>query len=125
MFRDSYFLTVEDVEWSYRARTAGWRVVYVPAAAILHKESMSTKDQTKSGKFSPLRVYYEHRNTLWFVREYANPVQGYLLWPAYVLWHYAYQAAGYIVLRRWGKLKALAQALRDGLGTMPSAGQTS
>lgn len=31
-----YFLYVEDIDWAYRARQAGWQVVYYPETKIIH-----------------------------------------------------------------------------------------
>jgi GT2 family glycosyltransferase len=115
---DAYFLTMEDVEWSYRARLAGWRVLYAPTAGLLHKESMSSRSKG-AGMFSPARVYYEHRNTIWFIREYASALQKWGIWPFRLAFHYVFQAGGYVVLRRWQKLHALGRALRDGLLEKP------
>jgi GT2 family glycosyltransferase len=33
---EGYFLYVEDIDWAYRARQAGWKVDYVPAAQVVH-----------------------------------------------------------------------------------------
>lgn len=33
---EGYFLYVEDIDWGYRARQAGWKVVYVPSAQVVH-----------------------------------------------------------------------------------------
>jgi GT2 family glycosyltransferase len=35
-FDASYFMYGEDVEWSVRARRAGWRLLHVPAARVAH-----------------------------------------------------------------------------------------
>jgi len=35
----------EDVDWCYRARAAGWRILYVPQAVVTHHESV-TADRT-------------------------------------------------------------------------------
>ncbi|MFN8489839.1 MAG: glycosyltransferase family 2 protein [Caldilineaceae bacterium] len=112
---ESYFLTVEDVEWSLRAKHAGWRVVYVPDACLLHKDSISSKAHKGKGVYSPLRVYHEYRNTIWLIREYGNLYQKWLIWPILFGSKLIYQSLGYIIFRRWLKLKALLLALKDGL----------
>lgn len=38
-----YFMFLEDVDWAWRAREAGWRVRYTPAAEIIHRKGHSSK----------------------------------------------------------------------------------
>lgn len=51
----------EDVDWCYRAKGAGFRVVYTPHAVLVHKESSAAADLSHEG------MYYFHRNRLRFV----------------------------------------------------------
>ncbi|MGD0585828.1 MAG: glycosyltransferase family 2 protein [Oryzomonas sp.] len=62
---EGFFLYFEDVEWSARARRAGWRLVYAPASVVRHKESVTT-----GGAASPTVVYYTARNRLYFVQRH-------------------------------------------------------
>jgi len=59
-----FFLVWEEVDWSFRARRAGWRCLVVPAARIWHKIGVSFGSES-----SPLRMYFSIRNELlWFSR---------------------------------------------------------
>lgn len=60
---DNLFLYFEDVDWSARARHAGWRLMYAPASVVRHKESASA-----GGAASPAVMYYTARNRLYFVQ---------------------------------------------------------
>ena len=60
----SYFLGVEDVDISMRARKSGWRVVIVPSAIGFH-----TGESTRTAGVS---AYYGMRNSLWFARRYHD-----------------------------------------------------
>ncbi|MEA2403941.1 MAG: hypothetical protein QOE08_588 [Thermoleophilaceae bacterium] len=53
------FLQVEDVEWSLRMRSAGYRILFVPAGKVWHRVSVAT-----GGEHAPDTAYYEMRNTL-------------------------------------------------------------
>lgn len=57
-FSPAYY---EDVDWCYRARAAGFRVVYAPEAALVHKESSGFAG------LSHEQMYLFHRNRLRFV----------------------------------------------------------
>jgi GT2 family glycosyltransferase len=64
-FTPAYY---EDVDWCYRARRAGLRVVYVPDAQVVHYESTST------GSISPERKLAWHRGRMRFVFKH-QPVE--------------------------------------------------
>lgn len=66
---ETYFLYYEELDWSHRIQRAGYVVFYQPRALVYHKESLSV------GKQSPLKVYYQTRNRLLFMRRCATPWQ--------------------------------------------------
>ena len=51
----------EDVDWCYRAREAGYRVLYTPAAVLVHKERSAGSANSHEG------MYHFQRNRLRFV----------------------------------------------------------
>ena len=57
----------EDVDWCYRVRAAGFQVVYVPQAVLVHKEASMAARESHEG------MYGLHRNRLRFVLKH---------WPA-------------------------------------------
>lgn len=66
MLDERFFLYYEDVEWSLRARKAGFKLVWAPKAKIYHKVHAS------AGKLAdPVIWYYHVRNVLLTVREHA------------------------------------------------------
>jgi len=69
MFDEDFWQCNEDVDWSYRARRAGFRVIYVDTAAILHKGSSSAKSQ-RIKVFS--YGYFLGRNAIVFAKKYAT-----------------------------------------------------
>lgn len=62
---DEYFLYYEDADWSLRARRAGFKTVFVPAAKIWHKCSKSAVEG------SPSYIYYHSRNGLILAQKFA------------------------------------------------------
>lgn len=66
-FDERYFLYLEDLELSVRAREKGWKVVYNPHAFLYHKNAQST-----NGPGSSLHFYYQERNRLLFGLSYAS-----------------------------------------------------
>jgi GT2 family glycosyltransferase len=57
---DALFAYVEDVDWSLRARAAGFDVLFVPAAVARHRVSASTGGE----RASTHALYYGVRNTI-------------------------------------------------------------
>ena len=64
---ESFFLVWEEVDWCFRARASGWRIVVVPKAKVWHKIGASFGSES-----SPLRTYFSTRNQLLWFRRHAS-----------------------------------------------------
>jgi len=62
-----YFAYMEDAEFCFRARNAGYAVLYEPRARVLHKISMTTRWD------SPAYIYLNLRNRLLFLQRNSRP----------------------------------------------------
>lgn len=61
------FFYAEDIDYCYRAKQAGWRVVYFPAATIIHHRGASTaKNRLRA-------TTYFHQSMLIFYRKHQAP----------------------------------------------------
>lgn len=60
---EDYFLYYEELDWSRIIRANGYSLKVLNDVSVLHKESVST------GKNSPLKVYYQTRNRIHFMRK--------------------------------------------------------
>jgi GT2 family glycosyltransferase len=56
---DDFFFSCEDIDISWRAHLAGWKVLYVPTAVVYHKLKATGGDVTGS--------YYDGRNFLYLI----------------------------------------------------------
>ena len=65
LMSEDYFLYYEDVDWSLKAQSAGFKCIFVPAAKIWHKGSKS------SVEFSASYIYYHIRNGLILAARFA------------------------------------------------------
>jgi GT2 family glycosyltransferase len=72
LFDEEFWQCNEDADWCYRCRKAGYRVVYVDRAAILHKGG-SSADVTQKKVFS--YGYFIGRNAWTFARKHGNAFQ--------------------------------------------------
>ena len=87
LFDEEFFAYHEDIDWSLRAREAGWTLLYEPFARVLHAHSGSTAlDVLPEGAggfepglpnaepvpFNPRRAYIGARNLMRLVRKHAD-----------------------------------------------------
>ncbi|MFY0686979.1 MAG: glycosyltransferase family 2 protein [Cyclobacteriaceae bacterium] len=66
---ENYFLYYEELDWSKQITGAGYKIYVYHGCHILHKESMTI------GKASPLKVYFQTRNRILFMRRNCNLFQ--------------------------------------------------
>lgn len=64
MLDDNFFLYHEDIDWCFRCKSAGYKVLFVPSAKVWHPD---TRNRDKN---SPLVTYYITRNSLLFKRKH-------------------------------------------------------
>jgi GT2 family glycosyltransferase len=67
---EDFFLYFEETDWCFRARAAGHPSVFVPAARLWHKVSVSF-----GGEGSPLALYFLTRNRLLWARKHGSAAQ--------------------------------------------------
>ncbi|MEO8129330.1 MAG: glycosyltransferase family 2 protein [Bryobacteraceae bacterium] len=119
LFDEDFFLYCEDTDLGLRARWAGWKCLYVPAAIVDHHYSHS------AGRVSSLKAYYVERNRL-FAALKNFPLSMLLAAPGYAavryFWHVAmmfqgkgaaaeYRQSGSGLTLLWLVLKAHAAAI--------------
>ena len=62
-----FFAYYDEVDWCFRGRRLGYRVVCAPSAVVYHKGEAS------SGKgLNPITAYYRTRNWVYFMRKHAS-----------------------------------------------------
>ncbi len=69
------FIHWDDIDWCYRVRDAGFRVMATTLSTVNHPED--------TGKASEWIIYYDVRNSLWFAKRHI-PLLAQWLWRYYV-----------------------------------------
>ena len=77
---ETFFLYYEEMDWCFRGRKLGFRVVYVPQARVYHRGGAST-----GGEGQPLVEYYKTRNLIYFMRKHAAPYHWIMFVPVFCL----------------------------------------
>ena len=66
---DTFFMYGEDIDWCYRIKQAGWRIIYFGEAEIIHYKGASSEDgETK--KRNPKLIYEFYRAMYIFYRKH-------------------------------------------------------
>ena len=87
----AFFVYSDEVDWQRRARDAGWAVLYVPGAVIMHREQLSADTG------SPRRIVEFARNRDAYVRKHHGRAAA-LVVRALTAWAYAVRAVAALVL---------------------------
>jgi hypothetical protein len=67
---ETFFLYGDDVDYSWRLKLSGYRVVYEPAARIYHDKRLTTSGDWPS---SPAEIYYSAEAALMLAHKYSSP----------------------------------------------------
>lgn len=113
---ERFFMYSEELDWCYRAKQAGWRVVYFPRAQVLHYEGKSSEQVVAQ------RDIYFHSSKVRYFKKHHGVLKGELLrW--FLLSMFAYQwveeGAKWLVGHKRGlraeRMKAYGQVINSGL----------
>lgn len=69
---DSFFLYCDDVDFSWRLRLAGYKIIYNPLAVVYHAKRLDSK-----GHWEPTKaeIYYSAEAALMMAHKWSNPKQ--------------------------------------------------
>jgi GT2 family glycosyltransferase len=113
---ERFFMYSEEMDWCYRAKGLGWRVVYLPSAQVVHHEGKSSEQV-----LSLRHVQFQRSKVLFFKKHYGGGrgevLRVYLL--ATYLWQTMVEGLKWLVghkrpMRRQ-RVAAYWQVLRSGL----------
>jgi N-acetylglucosaminyl-diphospho-decaprenol L-rhamnosyltransferase len=113
---EGFFMYSEELDWCRRIKAAGWEIVYLPTAAVIHHEGKSSEQVV------PARHIHFQSSKVRYFRKHHGTVQGETLrW--FLLATYAYQLAregfkwlvGHKRPLRAERVRAYQEVLRSGL----------
>ncbi len=68
-FDEGYFMYSEELDWCRRAKAAGWQIVYLPAAQVIHHEGRSSEQAVAA------RHIRFQRSKIRYFRKFHGPIQ--------------------------------------------------
>jgi len=80
---EDYFMYAEDIDWAYRIRTAGWRIVYNPTTTTLHRKKQSGRSHASKAQRIKTQLLFHKNNKLFYTKHYAkqySPVLTFLIY---------------------------------------------
>lgn len=115
---DDFFALCEDVDWSFRAKKKGLRLIIVPTSKIYHYESASTNTilPNAEGKRSPFRQYLHIRNHLYLIRKHPKRTILPFAYTYHIMRFLAFLLF-YAIRNRPQKLRKTLIGFRDGLSS--------
>ena len=113
---EGYFMYSEEMEWCRRIKARGWRIVYLPAATVVHHEGRSSEQVVAARHIyfqtSKLRYYAQVHGSRW-----ALALRTFLL--ATYVYQWLVEGAKWLLGHkrplRANRLRAYGQVLRSGL----------
>lgn len=69
---EDYFMYGEDIDWAYRIRKAGWKIMYNPTVTILHKKKQSGRANILAKRRVTTEIYFHKYNWLFYKKNYAE-----------------------------------------------------
>jgi len=117
---EGFFMYSEELDWCKRLKDAGWEVVYLPTATIIHHEGKSSE------QVAPARHIYFQSSKVRYFRLHHGPLQAEVL-RYFLLTTYVYQMLregfkwllGHKRPLRAERMRAYRQVLRSGLRGVP------
>ena len=75
---ETFFMYGEDIDWCYRIKQAGWRIVYFGQAEIIHYKGASSEDE-KTKKRNPKLIYEFYRAMYVFYKKHYTEKYNFIL----------------------------------------------
>lgn len=79
-FDEDYFMYGEDLDWSYRIKNSGWKIIYNPTVSITHlKKKSGRKNENLSIRYQTTTAFYETMK-LFYRKHYSKRYPYILTW---------------------------------------------
>lgn len=116
VFDEDFFAYKEDVDLAWRLRWAGWESRYIPSAIAYHHRTLTHHGDRLAHVFRVRRNrsarlnLLSYRNHLLMLAK--NETAGTFFPNAFSILGYEIRRLGFLILREWGTLRAIPQAIR-------------
>lgn len=77
---EDYFMYGEDLDWSYRIKQKGWRIVYYPFAQITHIKNQSGRKHEDENRRKTTDRYFYETMKLFYEKHFITKYPGIVNW---------------------------------------------
>jgi len=109
LFDKKYFAYFEDNDFGFKAKKAGYKIIFCPKAKIWHKISASS-----GGQSNPFKEYYLNRNRIIFMKKYAGKWQ-FSKFLVYLFFESIIASAMFLKRGRFDMLKSKIKGIFNGV----------
>lgn len=85
MLDEDYYFYGEDMDWCYRIKEAGWKIMYNPAVTVLHKKKQSGRAHTDRVRRVKTELFFYQYNKLFYQKNYDGKYSKLLMLLLYLL----------------------------------------
>lgn len=74
---EDYFMYGEDIDWAYRMKSKGWKIMFNPTVTMLHKKKQSGRSNIHKKRRLTTEIYFHRYNWLFYTKNYSkkyNPI---------------------------------------------------
>lgn len=83
---EDYFMYGEDIDWAYRMRSHGWKIMYNPSVTILHKKKQSGRSNVLRKRRVVSEIYFHKYNWLFYTKHFEKSYPALLTWAVNVFY---------------------------------------
>lgn len=69
---EDYYFYGEDMDWAFRIRKAGWKIMFNPRGVVLHHKKQSGRAHSDRQRRRQTQIYFYRYNKLFYQKNYAN-----------------------------------------------------
>lgn len=69
---EDYFMYGEDIDWCYRIKKAGFKIVFNPQTSILHRKKQSGRANILKKRRTETEIYFHRYNWLFYTKHYQK-----------------------------------------------------
>lgn len=105
LLSELYFMYYEEHDFCLRAKRLGWKAYYAGNTNILHKQSMSI------GKSNPLKLYYQNRNRIIYMRRFSKGISLVLFYCFLIVFQIPSKVLKHLIQGQFVQIKYLFKAV--------------
>ncbi len=69
---EAYFMYGEDIDWAFRMRAKGWKIMFNPSVSILHKKKQSGRLHVSKKLRVTTEIFFHRYNWLFYTKNYSK-----------------------------------------------------